>query len=78
MRKIHLDNEIVEYDVGSTYIKFRFSDGASLVAKACDVKGVTPDTFERGRYKKSSDGQIKPSDIKKFLLGLKWSLMNNG
>ena len=68
MRKLHLDNgNIVEYNVGKSYVLFRFTEYNSLVVHIADVKGLTPDVFERGRRKNNSDGRVTPGELKMYL-----------
>jgi hypothetical protein len=42
--------------------------GKRLCVGAWTIKGMHPDIFERGKWKKTSDGMLKPSDIANWLL----------
>jgi len=42
--------------------------GERRCAGAWAIKGITPDEFDRGKYKITSSGMVKPSDVAKWLL----------
>ena len=42
-------------------------NGNKHVAKVWEVKGVHPDIMERGRWKKTSDGMVMPSEIEQYI-----------
>lgn len=69
MRKLHLDNgRVVEYNVGKSFVLFKFTDRNNLVVTVDQVKGLNPGLVARGRRKKSSDGQVTPGELKEFLM----------
>lgn len=69
MRKLHLeDGKVVKYHVGKTYVLFKFTPTDRLVVTVDQIKGFPPGLVERGRHKKSSDGQITPRELKEFLI----------
>jgi hypothetical protein len=37
------------------------------LVKLSAITGTTPDTIERGRWKKSSDGMVLPSQIRRYI-----------
>jgi hypothetical protein len=60
-RGITVDGRRYEYKVGDGTTVIRASDGC-VVDKAPnhEIVGVTPDTFARGRWKRTSDAVITP------------------
>jgi len=42
--------------------------GERRCAGAWAIRGMDPDTFERGQRKRTSDGMVRPADIAKWLL----------
>ena len=72
MRKLHLEDQIVEYKIyDSGTIVFKFESGKKLVSSIAKIKGIDPAVFERGRHKRTSDAQITPSELKAFILNEK-------
>ncbi len=67
MRKIHLDDKIYQYRVGKGYVVIEFPDGHREVVADSTITGRTPDTIERGKWKKTTDGMVLPSHIKAWL-----------
>jgi hypothetical protein len=68
MRKLHLDNgKVVEYKVGKTYVVFKFTPTNRLVVTVDEIKGLRQGLVDRGRRKKTSDGQITPRELKTFI-----------
>lgn len=43
--------------------------GERRCAGAWTIRGMTPDTFERGQWKITTDGMVRPSDVVKWLSG---------
>lgn len=41
--------------------------GERRCAGAWTIKGITPDEFDRGKWKITSSGMVKPSDVAKWL-----------
>lgn len=64
--------------VAGTQWRWRCGSYGTVVAysehgdRRCDsgwkIRGMDPDTFYRGRWKRTSDGMIRPSDVEKWLL----------
>lgn len=67
MRKVHIDNEIWEYDVGVAFALITSPQGKKAYARIATIKGITPESFEKGRHKRSSDGSLTPSEIKSYI-----------
>jgi hypothetical protein len=42
--------------------------GERRCASAWAIRGMDPDTFDRGQWKRTSDGMVRPADIAKWLL----------
>lgn len=38
-------------------------NGQRKYARASDIKGCDPDTFDRGKHKRTSDGMLTPKDV---------------
>ncbi len=68
MRKIHLDEQIYLYRIGRGYVVIEFPDGHREVISDSTITGRTPDTLERGRWKKTPDGMVLPSHVKAWLV----------
>lgn len=66
-RDIVVDGIHWKWKVGSTNVVAYSSDGDKKLKKLWDIKGISPDEFEKGQYKKNSDGVITPSEIAKWL-----------
>ena len=46
----------------------RSENGDSRFAQAWTILGITPDLWERGQWKKTTDGRITPKHVAKWLL----------
>ena len=67
MRKITVNGHMYKYKVGKTYTKF---DTGVAVAN-WELAGLDyPDTFDRGQWKRTSDGMVTPKMVANFLLRL--------
>lgn len=54
-----------KYFVGSTWMKFK---GPQQFIEACHVvKGIASSDFERGQWKRTSDGAVLPSEVARYL-----------
>ena len=42
-------------------------DGAKHTVPAWTIKGVTPDTLERGHWKRTSDGMLTPFEVADYI-----------
>ena len=65
MRSITVDEIKYRYNIGRTMTIIRREDNSVLLKVENHVmKGFKdPDTFDRGQWKKTSDGQITPKEI---------------
>jgi hypothetical protein len=67
-RRIVVDGEVWTWRVGrGGGVVARSEDGEVRKAKAWDLKGLTPDNFERGKWKETSDGMLRPREVAKWL-----------
>ena len=66
MKQININNKIWYYQVGKQNTIIKDSE-FKFVEKNWKIKDSDPYTFERGQWKKTSDGMIMPSDIKNYI-----------
>ena len=64
-RRIVVDGCTWLYHVGRSAVAFR--GPRRFVARIGDVKGLDPDSIDKGRWKKTSDGMVTPRDVASFL-----------
>lgn len=64
-------------DVGGVRYRWRFGRGTIEVRlgrevvlrrSSYDLAGITPDSFERGQWKRTSDGAVTPAMIRRAIL----------
>lgn len=67
MRKIVVNGHTYRYRVGKTYTKF---DNGVVIANWKLASKQSPDIFERGQWKRTSDGMITPKMVADFLVEL--------
>lgn len=70
MRKVHIQGKVWQYEIGRTAVVIKFPSphqARGFTVAANLVVERTPDDLERGRHKKSSNGMIKPSDVKAYI-----------
>jgi hypothetical protein len=67
MRKLHIGNEEWQYRVGNGTIVVVTPLGSKVYIQCHKVKGLTPDEYDRGKWKKTSDGMITPSELKAYI-----------
>jgi len=68
MRKVHINNQEWQYHIGQGTVVIQSPDGKKSYHKIHLVKGVCePDIIDRGRYKRTSDGMVKPSEVKNYI-----------
>ena len=67
MRKLHIGNEEWQYRVGDGTIVVVPPNGKKAYVPCHEVKGCSSDDFERGKWKKTSDGMITPSELKAYI-----------
>lgn len=67
MRKIALASGEWSYVIGTCNVRIEAPNGKVTVERVWNVKGVTPDVLERGRWKKTSDGKVTPADVRRYI-----------
>jgi hypothetical protein len=67
MRKIHIDGEEWHYFVGKQNVVVITPSGRKTYIPCHEIKFCTPDVFDRGKWKGTSDGMITPFDMKWYL-----------
>ena len=68
MRTITVGGTKYRYKIGKGTTVIRLDDN-SVFRKVGNhvLRGVTPDTFARGQWKRTSDGMVTPKDIAEFI-----------
>ncbi len=64
-RSIEVDGTTWRYRVGRQHVKFR--GPRTFFKSIAEVKGVGPGDVDRGKWKKTSDGMLRPSEIANYL-----------
>lgn len=70
MRKVHILGKVWQYQIGRTAVVIQFPPPNQIrkfTVEASLVAERKPEDLERGKWKKSSDGMIKPSDVKRYI-----------
>ncbi len=66
--KIVVDEKEYEYKVGRGSTNIRNLETRKSISVSNHIlKGITPNVFERGQHKKTSDGMILPSEVAKWI-----------
>jgi len=69
-RRIEVNGKPFKFKIGNDAAVIRTDDQGykdTRVVPLSELTGRTPDTIERGRRKKTSDGMITPGHIKEFI-----------
>ncbi len=66
-RLIEVKNNTFEYVVGRCYVAIWAPNGDARIVSIPDLKGTTWEIFERGQWKKTSDGMVTPSEVAHFI-----------
>lgn len=66
-RRIVVDNKIYRYVVGKTGTIVIRSDDKKFVTDVTEVKGISFESFDRGKRKKTKDGMVFPSEIERWI-----------
>ena len=67
MRKVVIGTRTYHWHVGKTFVVILPPQGRKTVALAHDVRGVSPETWERGCHKLTSDGQLTPQHVVDYI-----------
>ena len=71
MRTLNLDGSLWKWKIGKGGSVVIISPkGVKIVTKAWKIKGVFPETWDRGQYKKTRDGALTPKEVAGFIRGL--------
>lgn len=63
---MNVGGKIWKYRIGRQNV-VAFCGNEKKVEKIWKIKGVSPETFERGQWKKTSDGMLFPKEIAEWL-----------
>ncbi len=67
-RQVTVLGRVWRFFVGKQHTVLRHPDtNAAIVVPNWEIKGCSPDIFERGKYKKTSDGMIKPGRVRYYV-----------
>lgn len=66
MRKIVVAGVEYQYKVGSGTVKI-VGPHSSVAVEIPVIKGSTWDIFERGQWKRTSDGMVRPAEIAAYI-----------
>lgn len=66
-RKIHIDEEVWEYQLGKGNAVIKSSDNKKTVVDYSKLTGRSWGIIERGQRKKTSDGMVTPKHIKEYI-----------
>ena len=67
MRKLELPSGTWHYKIGVSSAQIRGPNGEDANVGAHEINGRTPDTLERGRHKKTTDGMVTPGDVRRYI-----------
>ena len=68
MRKLHIQGRVWHWRVGQGGVVIQLPGSIKkITVMAADIKGITPDSVDRGRWKKTSDGMIRPGEVKSYI-----------
>lgn len=66
-RTLHIDERCYRYHVGNTVVILT-PDNVKHLVNTHEIKGLTPDEFEKGQWKQTGDGMIAPSEVKDWII----------
>lgn len=70
MRNIEVDGKSYKWVCGRSHVVIKDENGKRISPPdllASDVKGITPDLFDRGKWKITSDGMLLPSEVATYI-----------
>ncbi len=67
MRQIVVGGQKYSYRVGRQNVVIHDADGDRNVVPCHEILGLTPDTFDRGKWKGTSDGMVTPGKIAQWI-----------
>jgi hypothetical protein len=66
-RKLTTPSGTWQYQVGTQYVSFVGPDRTRWRTTIAEIKGLTPDQVDRGRWKVSSDGMLTPREVRTYI-----------
>jgi len=66
-RSLRIDGRLYYWSGGRSVTNIWTPDGKRYNFTSGDVNGMGADIFERGQYKRTSDGMVTPSDVKRYI-----------
>lgn len=74
MRKITVSGKKFLFKVGIGYIEIRDENRTKkITVNNAQLKGLEPQTFEKGKWKGTQDGMITPREIEAYLKKIGWA-----
>ena len=70
-RRIVVNGATWRWAVGKGNVSLWSPDGVRHNAHASTIKGITPDVYDRGKWKRTSDGSVCPSHVRAYIEGLR-------
>ena len=67
-RKLHLDSGVWEYRIGTANIQIFSPAGLKFCPTVSEVTGLSWDAIERGRYKRTGENEVVPSQVREWIL----------
>lgn len=67
MRKIIVDDKLYLWQYGKSSVVIIDQNKKKHIIQPHNIKKTNPDIFERGQYKKTSDGAITPKNISDYI-----------
>jgi hypothetical protein len=67
MRTLVVDGKAYQYRIGHHSMVLVHPDGKKEIVRLAVIANRTPDTIDRGRWKKTSDGMITPKHVEGYI-----------
>ena len=67
-RNLTIDGERYSWRCGSMWMRIEMPSGQTVRTTIWDMKGITVDEFERGKWKKTRAGMVLPNDVRDFII----------
>lgn len=67
MRRIVVRGVTFLFKIGKADLFVRFPDGRMHHKDLSELMGLSQDNIDRGRWKKTSDGEVHPEDVARFI-----------
>ena len=66
-RTLSIGDQNWQYTIGKVSVVIKDPQGKRQSFPVWEVKGVSVEVFERGQWKKTSDGSVTPKDIRSYI-----------